>query len=246
MRSVGRTFAIGDIHGELAQLQRLLAKLPLLTADDTIVFLGDYIDRGPKSVEVVECVETLRQTGPARVITLRGNHEDAWLETLASPNPGFLLPDGNGCRALLRSVTNVSGMDPMQETMLLLQPSHWFPEGLHSWMADLPLWYEDEHAIYVHAGLDGEGDHWLHPRDGSTRSLLWMRERDFFEQYRGKRVIFGHTDTSTLPADGDPETPDAVREVWRRGDLIGLDTGCGRSGHLSCIELPSLAVYDSR
>lgn len=241
-----RTFAIGDIHGELAHLQRLLAKLPPFTADDTVVFLGDYIDRGPKSIEVVECVETLRQTGPARVITLRGNHEDAWLETLSSPNPGFLLPEGNGCRALMRSAVDTRGMDDMQQTMLLLTPDRWFPTGLRSWMQDLPLWYEDEYAIYVHAGLDGEGDHWEHPSRGNSRSLLWMRERDFFEQYRGKRILFGHTDTSSLPADDDPTTPDAVREVWRHGDLIGLDTGCGRTGHLSCIELPSLTIYDSR
>ena len=44
----GRTFAIGDIHGDLAALELLLARLPTLTAEDTLVFLGDYIDRGPE------------------------------------------------------------------------------------------------------------------------------------------------------------------------------------------------------
>lgn len=246
MTAVGRTFAIGDIHGELGHLDRLLSKLPPLFSEDTVVFLGDYLDRGPRSLEVVERVESLRQSGRCAVITLRGNHEDAWLETLEAPNPGFLLPDGNGCRALMRSVVDVSGIDEMKQTMMLLQPRDWFPAGLRSWLAALPLYYEDEHAIYVHAGLDGEGDSWLHPSAGRQRALLWMRERDFFQQYRGKCVVFGHTDTSSLPADGVASTPDHVREVWRRGDLIGVDTGCGRSGFLSCIELPLGRVYDSR
>lgn len=244
--AVGRTFAIGDIHGELAHLNRLLAKLPPLFSEDTLVFLGDYLDRGPQSIEVVERIESLRQSERCAVITLRGNHEDAWLETLDAPNPGFLLPEGNGCRALLRSVVDVSAMDDLKQTMLLLQPQEWFPAGLRSWMEALPFFYEDEHAIYVHAGLDGEGHEWMHPRMGRQRPLLWMRERDFFQGYSGKRVVFGHTDTSSLPPDGVASTPDHVREVWRRGDLIGIDTGCGRSGFLSCIELPADRVYDSR
>lgn len=243
---MARTFAIGDIHGDLRHLDRLLAKLPPLQPSDTVVFLGDYIDRGPQSLQVVERVETLRSTECCKVVTLRGNHEDAWLESLRDPNPGFLLPETNGCRAFLRSVVDVSHLDDLQQTLLLLQPKGWVPEGLQTWMSELLLWYEDEHAIYVHAGLEGEDDVWLHPSQSRPRCILWMREPDFFLRYAGKTLLFGHTDTSTLPADGDPRTPDHVRSVWRRGPLVGLDTGCGKGGHLSAIELPGFRVYDSR
>ena len=97
------------------------------------------------------------------------------------------------------------------------------------------------HESLVAAARSGEGRAWKHPRDGADKPLLWMREPDFYEQYEGKTVVFGHTPTTDLP----PRDP-ARREVWRRGPLIGLDTGAGRGGHLSAIELPSGTVYDSR
>jgi serine/threonine protein phosphatase 1 len=52
----GRTFAIGDIHGDIVALQTVLMRIPAIDDQDTIVFLGDYIDRGPRSKEVVETV----------------------------------------------------------------------------------------------------------------------------------------------------------------------------------------------
>lgn len=73
----GRTFAIGDIHGELGHLRKLMAKLPRLDTQDTLVFLGDYIDRGPHSKQVVEYVRYLPKMIQTKVIALRGNHEDA-------------------------------------------------------------------------------------------------------------------------------------------------------------------------
>lgn len=251
-----RTFVIGDIHGGGAELSRLLAKLPAATEQDTVVFLGDYIDRGPESRQVIECLQVYRLHFPGKMITLRGNHEDAWLECLQSPNPGFLLPEQNGCRELLRSFLPDHVLDPEEELRLLLEPQSWFPAETRDWMLSLPLWYEDEHAIYVHAGLDGEGDDWKHPRDSRAKCLLWMREPDFFLQYRGKRLVFGHTTTSCLPstahlldadnAEARQEGKSSPSEVWRRGDLIGLDTGCGKGGHLSALELPSGQVWDSR
>lgn len=248
-----RTFAIGDIHGEAEHLSRLLSRLPDLASDDTVVFLGDYIDRGAGSRQVIEQVEAFRQRFPGRLILLRGNHEDAWLKSLIDPNPGFLLPEGNGCYATLRSFLDCSQMSSPELVKRLLTPKTWFPKEVHTWMESLGLWYEDEHAIYVHAGLDGEGENWLHPSLGKVECLMWMRERDFYTRYRGKCVVFGHTPTHMLTTDhlnflqriidrfGDDRT-----DVWRRGDLIGVDTGCGKGGFLSAVELPSGKVYESR
>jgi serine/threonine protein phosphatase 1 len=238
-----RTFAIGDIHGERAALDRLLARLPPLSPDDTLLFVGDYVDRGPDSRGVVEKVQALVEECPAKVITLRGNHEDMWLECWRMPNLGFLLPRGNGCVNMFRSYTGgeplAEGEDiGLEELELLFAVRAWFPQALHHFMSATRLWYEDEHAIYVHAGLEGEDEDWKHPSQSSPKSLMWMREPDFFAGYRGKRLIFGHTPTRDLdpPAQG----------VWRRGDLIGIDTGAGKGGYLSAIELPSLTIYDSK
>ena len=102
---MGRTFAFGDIHGDLDGLERILSQLPRLDASDTLVFLGDYVDRGPKSAQVIERVRQAQRKGPARVVALRGNHEDAWLRVIAQGWPEFVMPPGNGCLAAMRSFT---------------------------------------------------------------------------------------------------------------------------------------------
>jgi len=244
-----RTVAIGDIHGEVVQLERLLAKLPVLDAGDTVVFLGDYLDRGPQSREVIARIEALRAALPGRCITLRGNHEDAWLRSLDDPNPGFLIPEQNGCRQTMMSLSDCTGLDDHELTLRLLNPRSWFPPELHEWLQRLPTWYEDAHAIYVHAGLEGEGTTWLHPSLAHNRNLMWCREPDFFRQYHGKRLVFGHTQTTELPVDHlslFAKIFDDRTDVWLRGSLIGLDTGCGKGGYLSAIEFPSETVYESR
>ena len=116
-------------------------------------------------------------------------------------------------------------------------------------MKRLLTWYEDEHAIYVHAGLEGEGTTWLHPKLGHGRNLMWCREPDFWRNYTGKRVVFGHTNTDELPVDHlnfFQKVFDDKSDVWFRGDLIGLDTGCGKGGFLSAVELPSGKIYEGR
>lgn len=244
-----RTLAIGDIHGDLVELNRLLAKLPALGAEDTVVFLGDYVDRGPCSAQVVARVEEFRQSFPGRCVTLRGNHEDAWLRSLDDVNPGFLLPPQNGCRQTMRSLIDCSKMSEDEELVSLLRPQTWFPAELRAWMQRLPTWYEDENGIYVHAGLEGEGTTWLHPKLSHGRNLMWCREPDFFRNYTGKRLVFGHTQVTDLPVDHlnfVQKIFDDKADVWVRGDLIGLDTGCGKGGFLSAVELPSLNIYESR
>src|SRR6202030_3562432 len=79
----GRLFAIGDIHGCPDELSAIL-KAIAPHEGDTIVFVGDYVDRGPAVRDVVEVVLDL-QKGPAEVITLKGNHEDMMLSYLGFP-----------------------------------------------------------------------------------------------------------------------------------------------------------------
>lgn len=244
---MGRTFVIGDVHGERAQLERVLAKLPFVAPDDTLVLLGDYVDRGPDTRGVVERLRRLPEETAGKVVLLRGNHEDAWLRCLAGdPDAvGFLLPRSNGVVEAFRSFTDrevAPGAElSAEEAPRLFDVAGWVPPPVARWMASLPLWYEDDHAIYVHAGLDGEGAVWKHPRDGAGAPLLWMREDDFYLQYEGKPIVFGHTPVAELP----PVDPTRT-EIWRRGPLVGIDTGAGRGGHLTAIELPSGTVYDSR
>src|SRR5688500_18487648 len=77
------SIAIGDIHGNVSALNDLLAQVePTLTSTDTLVFLGDYVDRGAQSSQVVERILKLRTESAATVVTLKGNHEDWLLKTM--------------------------------------------------------------------------------------------------------------------------------------------------------------------
>jgi serine/threonine protein phosphatase 1 len=248
---VGRTFAIGDIHGDADALYKLLACFPEVDADDTIIFVGDYIDRGPKSKEVVAFVRDLPSKTKARVVTLRGNHEDAWLRVVDQGWPEFILPTGNGCLATLRSFTGGEppadgegmGVDEVQP----LLTGSFFPPDVIAWMRDLPFYYENDHAIFVHAGLPRQNGVFPHPRDAKNpTALLWCRDESFFRLYSGKLVVFGHTSTELLPPELSSYTPEDPADIWAGPCTIGLDTGAGKGGWLTGLELPSLRVYESR
>ncbi len=247
----GRTFVIGDIHGELEALRSLVAKLPTLDAQDTVVFLGDYLDRGVDSEGVLRVVQAFDRSLGCHVIPLRGNHEDGWLRVIDRGWPEFLLPWQNGCLATARSFT---GGAPVQKGEMP-QPSEWgamerggfFSEDDVAWMRGLPYWYEDEHGIYVHAGLLQRDGAFLHPSETENETaLLWTRTQEFFTNYRGKRVVVGHTKTKTLPPELSAYTPEDPEDLWAGPCVTAIDTGAGSGGHLTAIELPALRVYESR
>jgi serine/threonine protein phosphatase 1 len=247
----GRTFAIGDIHGDLAALQTLFDRLPALTADDTLVFLGDYVDRGPDSAGVVRWVRELTAATPARVVCLRGNHEDAWLQVVEEGWPEFILPRGNGCLECYRSFLGLAVPDekevPTYEEYEAMFDGRFLPADVISWMKSMPFFYEDEHAIYVHAGIKRGAKGFPHPEAvRPQRALLWLRDRDFFENYRGKLVVFGHTTTRTMPQELSTHTPDDPTDMWAGPACVGLDTACGKGGFLTALELPARRVYESR
>jgi serine/threonine protein phosphatase 1 len=247
----GRTFAIGDIHGDQEALFRLLAQLPAMTEKDTLVFVGDYLDRGPKSAQVIEFIRHLHDEGPVRVVALRGNHEDAWLRVIERGWPEFVMPVPNGCLAALRSFTGGPFPGEDEEAvgaeLDLLLGGKFIPKDVVDWMSGLPYWYEDEHAIYVHAGLPSSPEGFAHPSKVKQKAaLLWCRDEAFFRDYRGKLVVFGHTATVCLPPELSSYTPEDPTDIWAGPCTVGLDTGCGKGGFLTALELPAMRVYESR
>ncbi len=248
---MGRTVAIGDVHGDLEALERLLSRLPHLDEGDTLLFVGDYVDRGPDPAGVVRRVRALQTETSARLVLLRGNHEDAWLKACREGAPEFVLPRGNGCYHTYRSYTGgrppAREEDPTADEMRSMATGAFFPPDVVEWMKTLPLFHEDEHAIYVHAGLPLEGERWLHPSEvKDPRPLLWQRSRTFYQGYTGKRVVFGHTPVKRLPQESSTHTPEDPVDVYLTGSLAGIDTGAGMGGFLSAIELPGGQIFDSR
>lgn len=233
-----RTFVVGDIHGRCAQLLNLLDMLPRDPQTDTLVFLGDLIDRGADAPGCVDHIRKLRLENPEHVICLRGNHEQMLMDFLDGHTSIWLTPVTGGERTFEqytgRPVRARTEAD-LEEMRRLFEEK--FPPEHLEFMRSLPYYYEDEHAIYVHAGLD-EGKH---PSESSPMSLLWMRDMDFYKNYRGKPCVFGHTPTPLLPLRG---------RLGRHGiyishSAVGLDTGYNYQSPLSCLSLPDFNLYQT-
>ena len=233
-----RTFVVGDIHGRCAQLLNLLDMLPRDPQTDTLVFLGDLIDRGADAPGCVDHILRLTRKNPERVICLRGNHEQMLMDFLDGRGTIWLTPVTGGERTFEQytgatvRVHSEADLEEMRNAF-----AHSFPTEHLEFMRGLPFYYEDEHAIYVHAGLD-EGKH---PRESTPLSLLWMRDMDFYKNYRGKPCVFGHTPTPLLPLRG---------RLGRHGiyishSAVGLDTGYNHQSPLSCLSLPDFSLYQT-
>ena len=233
-----RTFVVGDIHGRCAQLLNLLDMLPRDPDTDKLVFLGDLIDRGADAPGCVSHILKLCTENPQRVICLRGNHEQMLMDFLDGFSNMWLSQVVGGERTFQQYTgqsVRVNSEKDLEEMRALFERS--FPAEHLAFMQELPYYHEDEFAIYVHAGLD-EGKH---PSESSATALLWMRDMDFYKNYRGKPCVFGHTPTPLLPLRG---------RLGRHGiyishSAVGLDTGYNHQSPLSCLSLPDFNLYQT-
>lgn len=210
-----RVYAIGDIHGCLAELEQLheaiaddFAAHPVRRA--TLVHLGDYIDRGPDSAAVL----TRIMTPPAylegmRIINLLGNHEAMLLDAL----------DGD---ELVAEAWRANGGDAALESWDATG-SNWrlaIPAAQITFLRQLPLMHVQGGYVFVHAGLNPN----LALADQSRDDLLWIREP--FLYFGGQLthiVVHGHT-------------PEAESPIVGR-HRIGVDTGAVFGGPLTCVVL---------
>lgn len=168
----GRLLAVGDIHGCLEALKTLLERVAPQD-EDQVVFLGDYIDRGPDSYGVVEYLIDFSRQFPHTVF-LKGNHEAMLLDFISGRDHLAFL--ANGGRSTLDSYALHSG-DTLPEQHL---------EFFHK----LRLYYETPEFIFVHAGLRPG----VAPSQQKEEDLLWIREAFLEDDYDwGKTVVFGHT-----------------------------------------------------
>ena len=178
--SMKKIFAIGDIHGCDDQLRALMEIIPVDFSRDVLVFIGDYIDRGPNSIAVVDYLVDLQKRVPG-VVFLKGNHEDMLEKYLDGTDRfTYLL---NGGQKTLDSYLR----QPVHSDLYPIPPDHL------RFFKSLRLYYETDAYIFVHAGL--------RPRvpleAQETEDLLWIRDKFIYSKYDfGKRVIFGHTPLS--------------------------------------------------
>src|SRR5207253_1812055 len=194
-----KTFVVGDIHGRCAQLKGLLDLLPRDQSADKLVFLGDLIDRGPDVPGCVEHVLNLCHDNPEKVICLRGNHEQMLLDFLDEANVIWMETSTGSDRTFEQYTETPFRMDTEADVDAARDLiAEKIPADQIEFFRQLPLYHEDDYALYVHAGLENG----KHPSESSPHALLWTRDMDFYKSYHGKPCVFGHTPTPFLPLRG--------------------------------------------
>lgn len=176
-------YAIGDVHGCLEALDALMARIAAHRAggEAHILFLGDYVDRGPQSRGVLERVMTVAD------IALRGNHEDMMLAALCGSDRAVEHWLANGGRETIASYgcRNIAALRAN------------IPDRHRRFLEGLPLFHETDGTVFVHAGIRPG-----RPLAEQTRhDLLWIRD-DFLDHSGpfGRFVVHGHTPDPDGPA----------------------------------------------
>jgi serine/threonine protein phosphatase 1 len=207
------TFVFSDIHGCAKEFELLLEQLPL-NKNSRLVFLGDYIDRGPDSAKVVQRIIDLKKT--FEIITLMGNHERMFLDFLANKeSEESSLFSINGGTATLASY------NPDNK-------GYQIPEDHLEFYKQLKFFHVEDQYIFVHAGLpDIEARHF--DEYSNPIEFLWVRDKFYNSSYSwGRPVIHGHT---------------PIPECYLSERRINIDTGCVFGHKLTALELPSQKIY---
>ncbi|WCT74118.1 metallophosphoesterase family protein [Sphingomonas naphthae] len=218
-----RVYAIGDVHGRLDRLMAVEAAIAAHIAahppegDALVIFIGDYVDRGPDSRGVIEALAGLRFAGlPARC--LMGNHEDAMLQFLESAAIGPAWFEYGGMATLASYGVKPAGPESVDRFERLRQGLvAILPDSHRRFLGDLELSIELGDYLFVHAGVRPSRAIDQQQRD----DLLTIREPFLSHDKRlALRVVHGHTVTD--------------RPVFRQ-NRIGIDTGAYATGMLTCL-----------
>ncbi len=173
---MGRTFAIGDIHGCIDQFLALLEKLPIDWEQDRMIVLGDFIDRGPAPRRVMELLMDMKLEHGQNLIVLMGNHERMFLDYLSDRAANSFFPVVGG-QSTIDDFTDSRGRLSV-------------PEMHRRFLESLPLMELDDRFCFVHAGLRPKRA----IEDQDEQDLLFIRSAFIDSSYDwGRRVIFGHT-----------------------------------------------------
>lgn len=239
---MSRVIAIGDIHGQYEMLAELMDKVQPGESDQ-LVFLGDYIDRGPASPAVIEWLLSFKQQFPQTVF-LRGNHEQMLLDAVAAAKrktdgssnffTDFLSLKTNGLPSAVFYFAACGGLETLtsyfdgQSGFDICEALDRIPLDHLEFLAQLPFYYQKQQFFFVHAGVD--------PKDiagdkNDSQVFLWER-RPLWKKSKGweKVVVHGHT---------------PVREPLFSELEINIDTGAGYGARLTACNVLNGQVWQS-
>ncbi|MBR4391414.1 MAG: serine/threonine protein phosphatase [Bacteroidales bacterium] len=198
---------IPDIHGCAKTLKSLVESFLKITKEDELFFLGDFIDRGPRSKEVIDYLMDLQEKG-YRLHCLKGNHEDYCIKAWEADQKWHLFKP-----EIQRSWEKV-GASATLKSFGVKHPRE-IPQQYIEWMQGLEYYHELEDYILVHAGMNFNIDN---PFE-DLRSMIWVRNfKVDFNKTNGRRIIHGH-----IPVDY--SFIDHVIHHQKGYDFIALDNG---------------------
>ena len=207
------TYAAGDIHGHDVALNALLDCVPFRGAD-TLVFLGDYVDKGPKVKEVLDTL--IQLSDRPKTIFIRGNHDQMMLDAFKDPDK-FLLWDCLGGRNGLESY----GQGPAKSLIKKVPQAHW--NFLEFTCRNA---FEDEDSIYVHGGIRPH----MAPEEEDLERLQWTTLGMALPHESGKTIICGHSSQTNA-------------RIADLGHTICIDTGITKGGCLTCLRIDDLTYW---
>ena len=209
-----RTFAIGDIHGCFSLVDKV-ASLAGITETDRVVWLGDYVDRGPASAEVIEYLASL----PVETnIFLRGNHEIMMKNALGNMHSMRSWASCGGDTTWDSYIRAYGGDDGMKS----VPDRHW------EFIENLRPYFETETHIFVHASIDSD----VEMSEQFDDVLFWGDYASIGRHISGKRVVCGHTSQK----DGVPKS---------NSNAICIDTWACGNGWLTCLNVDSNRYYQA-
>lgn len=224
-------FILSDIHGMYSHFTSILEKFN--PQNHNLVVLGDLIDRGINSFEVVTACMNLQKAYPNQVLILKGNHEDMFLNFLKEPTVeiGDWYFNNGGyetCMSFLNDeYVKIQSYEKIAESILSKRKEE------VQFLKNLPLYHETDHIIFVHAGVNLRIEDW---KNGSEKDFLWSRDMKYSKNTTSKKIVFGHTPTRTLHQN-------ASDGVWLSLDktMIGIDGAAAFNGQLNTIIMDSHA-----
>jgi serine/threonine protein phosphatase 1 len=217
-------YAVGDVHGKVDLVRAIEALIHEDIASSTascptICYLGDYIDRGPDSAEVIDWLSTRSGDGVERVF-LKGNHEDRMLDFFDSPaEKGPAWMEFGGRDALASYGVDLSDLAIPDWPTIAKELAEKLPTHHWSFLQSLKLGARWGDYLFVHAGLNPDEPISRQP----SHDLMWIREPFLSSSTDwGMQVVHGHV---------------IVEEPAYRANRIGIDTGAYKTGVLTCLVL---------
>jgi serine/threonine protein phosphatase 1 len=212
-------FIVSDIHGMYKQFEEILQ---YWDKESQLVILGDMIDRGDYSYEVVQRVMELQQQYPEKVVVMKGNHEDMLIHYVDGRMEDPTLFLVNGGLEMLRSFITDVDEEAVKQNAAILKTQ--FTAEIE-FLRNARHYYQYGNLLITHAGFDSSLEDW---QNTSAQDFLWIRNHYKEENKTGLISIFGHTPTRNMHE---------VDDIWISpcGNYIGIDGGCAYGGQLNAL-----------